>query len=54
MSDGPSLDEAVATMRAVEVFHRKLHPRKPRLAHDLPRLLDEAASVKRDWLEDHS
>ena len=45
MSDGPSLDEVVATLAAIDAFQRKLHPRKPRLARDLPRMLEELAAA---------
>lgn len=41
MSEAPTLTEAAAVFAAVEVYHRKMHPRKPRLARDLPRMLDE-------------
>lgn len=46
MSDSaPTLDEVVATLAAVEAFQRKLHPRQPRFARDLPRMLDELAAA---------
>ena len=41
--DQPTMDEAVAVFAAVEAFGRKLHPRKRRMASDLPGLLRELA-----------
>lgn len=41
MSEAPSLEEAVAVLAAVEIYGKKMYPRKKRLARDLPRLLDE-------------
>ena len=37
----PTMDELSAVLAAVDVFGRKLHPRKPRMVSDASRLLAE-------------